>query len=119
MVKFILFICIVSACFISCTPVIYTMNYNQLSQTQVELSKANFKVLGSFVGQYSTKLSKGNIKNEEGLAAMAKKDLLKNAADAGVELVGSRALVNISSDFAQNEARISVTISADIIEFID
>ena len=45
-------------------------------------------------------------------------NLLANAKASGIELTGSRTLVNITTDLVQNKNRITVTLSADIIEFV-
>ena len=39
-------------------------HYGQLNQTQVVLKENNFKVLGSFQGQYTTKVRLMNIKDK-------------------------------------------------------
>jgi len=83
----------------------------------VELSQANFQVLGSFSGVATAKKSVMNIKKREGILAEAKKDLLKKAKEAGVSLTGSRTLINITTDIVQNPTRVTCTMSADIIEF--
>ena len=49
--------------------------------------------------------------------AGAKQDFLNNARAAGVELTGSRAIVNACVDYITNGDRITVTFSAEIIEF--
>lgn len=104
---------------VSCKPTLYMGNYGQVNQTQVVLSKANFKVLGSFSGVVSEKSSKLNIKNQTGMIAAAKAQLLANAKAAGVELNGSRTLVNVSVDVVQNTQRVTVTVSGEIIEFVE
>ena len=45
-------------------------------------------------------------------------NLLANAKAAGIELTGSRTLINITTAVVQNKNRITVTLSADIIEFV-
>jgi hypothetical protein len=101
----------------SCKPTLYTGNYGQVNQTQVVLSNANFNVLGSFTGTAIAKKSVTTIKNKEGLISLAKKDLLANARNAGVELKGSRTLMNITTDVIQNEKHVKVVVCAEIIEF--
>ena len=93
--------------------------YGQVNQTQVVLSGKNFRVLGSFSGHATTKLKLVNIKDKDGLVAGAKKDFLNNARAAGVELTGSRAIVNASVDYMTNVDRITVTFSGEIIEFVE
>lgn len=103
----------------SCKPTLYLGHYGQVNQTQVVLSNANFKVLGSFSGSAIAKKSTTSIKNKSGLIALAKINLLENAKNAGVELKGSRTLMNISTDIIQNKNRVKVVVSAEIIEFIN
>ena len=43
--------------------------------------------------------------------------MLEEAKAAGVELIGSRALVNVSVDLIETKKRISATMTAEIIEF--
>ncbi|EDM43183.1 hypothetical protein SCB49_11929 [unidentified eubacterium SCB49] len=101
----------------SCKPTLYTGNYGQVNETQIVLSNANFNVLGSFTGTAIAKKNVTTIKNKEGLIALAKKDLLANAKNAGVELKGSRTLMNITTDVIQNEKHVKVVVCAEIIEF--
>jgi hypothetical protein len=101
----------------ACKPTLYLGNYGQVNQTQVVLSGNNFKVLGSFTGVASESKNVIGIKNKEGLIAQAKADLLAKAKSAGIELTGSRALVNVAVDVIQNDNRITTTVSAEIIEF--
>jgi len=91
--------------------------YGQVNQTQVVLNSNNFKVLGSFVGHSSTKVKLFTIKDRDGLVSAAKQDFLNNARAAGVEMTGSRAIVNSCVDYMNNGDRITVTFSAEIIEF--
>ncbi len=102
---------------ISCKPTMYVGNYGQVNQTQVVLSNANFRVLGSFTGSAVVKKTTFSIHNNKGLIAKAKQDLLENARKAGVELTGSRALVNVTTDVVQNEKKLKAIVSAEIIEF--
>lgn len=101
----------------SCRTTIYTGQMGQGTMTQVELSEANFKVLGSFTGAASAKKVAWEIKNKTGIVSDAKADLLKNAEASGVKLTGSRALINITTDIIENPSRISCAMSAEIIEF--
>ena len=81
------------------------------------LKENNFNVLGSFQGHYTTKVKLVNIKDQEGLVAAAKQDFLNNARAAGVTLTGSRTIINPSVDIVKNRKRVTVTFSAEIIEF--
>ena len=92
--------------------------YGQVNQTQVVLNGNNFRVLGSFTGNATSKKKLFNIKNRDGLVSEAKKEFLNNARAAGVELTGSRAIVNTSVDYMTNMDRITVTFSGEIIEFV-
>lgn len=101
----------------SCKTTVYTGSFGQVNQTQVQLSNANFRMLGSFSGMASERLVSIGVKNKEGLISQAKADLLAKAKAAGVELTGSRTLTNIAVDVIQNPNRVTLTLSADIIEF--
>ena len=61
----------------SCKPALYGGSYGQINQTQVVLSEANFKVLGSFTGSAIAKKSTVSVKDKSGLVASAKADLLE------------------------------------------
>jgi hypothetical protein len=108
---------IILALLASCRPTLYLGNYGQVNQTQVVLSGANFKVLGSFKGIATEKKMKLSVKDQEGLVSKAKANLLINAKAAGVELTGSRTLINVCVDVIQNSKMVTATISAEIIEF--
>jgi hypothetical protein len=95
----------------------YDMNYGNINQTEIVLTNANFNNLGNFHGSVTEMRSKASIKNMEGLISRAKADLLLQAKNAGVEVKGSRMLVNFSVDVMKNFRRITVTVNADIIEF--
>ena len=99
------------------TTTIYTGQIGQGTQTEVSLSESNFNVLGSFTGTSSAKKLTISVKNKSGIISAAKADLLANAKAEGVELKGSRALINITTDIIQNSNRITCTMSAEIIEF--
>ena len=92
--------------------------YHQLNQTQTVLSSNNFNVLGSFTGTATEKILTGNITDKEGIVSQAKAKMLANAKNAGVELVGSRTLINVSVDIIETKKRITATVSAEIIVFI-
>lgn len=101
----------------ACKPTDYLGGYNQVNQTQIELSSANFNVLGSFSGMETRKKNQINTKGDLGLVSAAKQNLLNNAKAAGVELTGSRTLVNVTVDVVDNAKRATCTITAEIIEF--
>jgi hypothetical protein len=103
---------------VSCKYTFYGGSVNQQTQTQVVLSGSNFKVLGSFSGSATYKKQKVSIRTKEGLFTLAKEDMLEKAKAAGITLTGSRTLINIVTDYIENPRRITVTYSADIIEFI-
>ncbi len=106
----------------ACKTASYVGQYNQLNETKVILSKKNFKVLGSFKGVAKGKKSLfflSNGKKIGGLIARAKENLLENAAKAGVELKGSRALVNVTTDIYEEDNKVIVIMSAEIIEFTE
>lgn len=116
MKKFFLPLFIVSV-FVSCKATLYVGNYGQVNQTQVVLSGANFKVLGSFTGVATQKKFKMTVQDQQGLISVAKAKILANAKAAGVDLTGSRALVNVCVDVVQNSSKVTVTVSGEIIEF--
>jgi hypothetical protein len=101
----------------SCKLTTYSGFVGQSTATRVDLSQANFQVLGSFTGTGTAKTAVVSIKDKTGVIADAKADLIANAKAAGVELTGSRALVNVTTDIIQNSSRITCTMSAEIIEF--
>lgn len=116
--KKIIFMFAIAALFASCrSSSIHSGGYNQLNQTQTVLSTSNFDVLGSFKGTATYKIKTYNIDGKEGIISLAKKNLLENAKAAGVEMTGSRTLINVSVDVIETEKRISATISAEVIEF--
>ncbi|MEL0650606.1 MULTISPECIES: DUF6567 family protein [unclassified Algibacter] len=116
--KKIILILAVTAAFTSCkSPSLYSGGYQQHNQTQTVLTSSNFNVLGSFSGTATEKIMTGNITNKEGIVSQAKTNLLKKAKSAGVELVGSRTLINVSVDITETKKRITATMSAEIIEF--
>lgn len=105
------------ATFLTSCATIYEADYGNINQTEIVLTNANFNNLGNFHGSVTEKRTKVSIKNMEGLISRAKADLLLNAKNAGVEVKGSRMLVNISVDVMKNFRRITVTVNADVIEF--
>ncbi|HMQ60781.1 MAG TPA: hypothetical protein PKE06_08935 [Flavilitoribacter sp.] len=101
----------------SCKTTIYGGYIGQSVSTTIELSEANFKVLGSFTGSASARKAVWSIKDKTGVVSDAKNDLIANAKKAGIELTGARTLINITTDIIQNPNRITCTMSAEIIEF--
>ncbi len=115
--KKLLFVIITGLLITSCKMTTYTGDYGQVNKTQVVLSSSNFKVLGSFTGTAYAKRTGASIKNDIGLVALAKADLLANAKKEGVELTGSRTMINVVVDFIENTKHVSATVTAEIIEF--
>ena len=104
--------------FTSCkTPSLHSGGYQQQNQTQTILTGSNFDVLGSFSGTATQKIMTRNITDKEGIVSQAKANMLAKAKEAGIELVGSRTLVNVSVDILETKKRITATLSAEIIEF--
>jgi hypothetical protein len=101
----------------SCKETMYVGSVGQQQQTQVVLTNSNFKVLGSFEGSATYSKMQTGIKNKEGIVSAAKADFIHNAKAAGVELTGSRAIVNVVTDVIENKNRITVTYAAEVIEF--
>ncbi|GER57954.1 hypothetical protein ULMA_00620 [Patiriisocius marinus] len=117
MKKILSLLAIIALCSSCRTPSLHRGGYNQLNQTQTVLSTANFNVLGSFKGTATHKIKTYNIKNKEGIISLAKTNLLENAKASGIDLSGSRTLINVSVDVIETKKRISATISGEIIEF--
>ncbi len=103
--------------FTSCKTSFYYPKVGQIHKTEIVLSKANFKVLGSFSGTAYMKKKQFNFEDNQAILATAKKNLLENAKAKGVELVGSRALINVTTDVIEHSKKIKATITAEIIEF--
>lgn len=103
--------------FSSCKPTMYTTHTSNEINSSVILTKNNFKNLGTFSGLATARMNTIGVKNREGVISEARKNLLQNAKEAGVELTGSRTLVNMSIDAVSNSNRVTVTIVSDIIEF--
>lgn len=103
--------------FSSCKPTMYTTHTSNEINSSVILTKNNFKNLGTFSGLATARMNTIGVKNREGVISEARKNLLQNAKAAGVELTGSRTLVNMSIDAVSNNNRVTVTIVSDIIEF--
>lgn len=109
---------VIAAVLTSCrTTSLYRGGYQQQNQTKIVLSSSNFNVLGSFTGTATEKILTKNITNKEGIISQAKAKMLKQAKSAGIELIGSRAIVNVSVDLIETKKRISATMTAEIIEF--
>lgn len=102
---------------ISCQSTKYQGILGNATSTHVELTNANFNVLGSFIGVASTKKIVWSIKDRAGLISEAKKDLLEEAKKAGAELKGARALINFTIDIIENRNRITCSVSAEVVEF--
>lgn len=115
----IILLSMLSVSILSCKTTSFVSTVGNINTTKISLSEANFKVLGSYTGTATTKKKLANIKNNEGLVAAAKADLLKKAEKDGVVLTGgARSLSNIVIDVVENSDRVTCTISAEIIEFI-
>lgn len=113
----IILICLLGSIFYSCKTTSYAGEIGQSIVTEVSLSEANFNVLGSFSGTATAKKTAINIKNKSGVVSQAKLNLIENAKAAGVELTGSRTLINVTTDIVENSNRLTCTMSAEIIEF--
>ena len=99
----------------SCATV-YQTDYN-INNTTVEISNNNFDYLGSFKGMVSEKRTKATIKNMEGLVSRAKTEMMNEIEAKGIEMNHSKVLINMNVDIIKNYRRITVTVSADLIEF--
>ena len=116
--KFI-FISILSVILVSWKPTAFISSVGNINSTEISFKEANFKVLGSYTGTYTTKRNLINIKGNEGLVSNAKADLLKNAAKDDVTLkAGARTLSNVVIDVVENRKRVTCTIAAEIVEFV-
>jgi hypothetical protein len=113
--KKVILVMLIATAFTSCRPSKHS--FTQMNQTRTVLSSANFEMLGSFKGTATVKILTGNITDKEGVVYQAKAKMLESAKLAGVELTGSRSLVNVSIDIIETNKRISATVSAEIIEF--
>ena len=103
----------------SCSAHLYnTSNYN-VSETQVVLDKANFKVIGTVTGsaQASYLFGIGGL-SQKSLKGNAIADMYKNA-----NLTGSQAIINVTLKHRASNilvySQIEYTASGTIIEFID
>lgn len=101
----------------SCKDTFYVGSVGQHHDTQVLLTNSNFRVLGSFEGTATYRKKQVGIKEKEGIVSSAKQDFLQKAKSAGVELTGSRAIINVVTDIIENKNRITVTYAGEIIEF--
>lgn len=114
----ILFVIVLSVSLFSCKPTSFISSIGNINSTEISLKEANFEVLGSYSGTYTTKRTLANIKNNQGLISNAKAELLKAAEADGVTLTGgSRTLSNVVIDVVENRKRVTCTITAEIIEF--
>jgi len=111
----VLSICLITLA--SCKPTKFIGNYGQINQTQVILSENNFVNHGTFTGIATEKANKANIKDQNGLLTLARQNFLENAKNAGVNMSGSKTLINTNVDVVKNLKRITVSFTADIIEF--
>ena len=120
-----LFFLIVAICNMQClcADVVYQQNVDHFNNTQVVLSQPNFLYLGNFSGRAYERtgviFSNMKVKHGETLIAQAKENLLKGAAERGVELNGSIIMVNTMVEVAQSGKYDAVTVTADLIEFFD
>ncbi len=116
--KQILFGTILTTSLLACKPTSFISSVGNINSTEISLTEANFKVLGSYTGTHTSRRDLINIKGNQGLVANAKAELLKNAEKDGVSLTGgSRTLSNVVIDVVENKNRVTCTISAEIIEF--
>lgn len=99
----------------SCIP---TLHVVQNGHQTILLSNANFNNLGTFSATIQKTNFKASMNNEQGLIEEVKKELLANAKSRGVTLSETRILTNISTDIVSNYMDVSITMCADIIEFI-
>ncbi|MDR2962223.1 MAG: hypothetical protein LBU90_01055 [Bacteroidales bacterium] len=113
-----LIIAVSAICFSSCKLSAHLTTSDAVN-TNVNLSQANFKVLGSFTGVATGKTQELSIKGEPGLLSQAKADLLNKAKAGGADLKqGSRALINVTTEVKKNNKHIVVTMTAEVIEFV-
>jgi hypothetical protein len=104
----------------SCGGSASVMGNSNLSQTNVELSKKNFNILGKVSGISTNTyiLGIGGSANRA-LLEKAKNEMMKNA-----NLTGSKAIVNVTYDkhfngFFPFYSKVTVTASANIVEFTE
>jgi len=86
--------------------------------TEVQLSQANYKVIGSVTGEATAKSVFGIGINQADLFNQARQDMIKKA-----DLTGkSRAIINVTTDMKTRHGLFSVSktvyISGEVIEFI-
>lgn len=83
-------------------------------------STPNFKNLGTFYGIGTALVTRVNISNDQGLVAEARVNLMNNIQAAGINMnEGSKMLVNINIEKMQTKHRVTVTISAEVIEVLN
>ena len=118
--KKVLFFLAVTLAFTSCGGSASYMGNASISQTNVELSKKNFTILGKVSGKSTNTyvLGFGGSSNRA-LLESAKNEMMKNA-----NLSGSKAVINITYDkhyngFIPFYSKLTITASAYIIEFTE
>ncbi len=86
--------------------------------TDVQLSEANFKVLGSVSGEASADYIFGIGPSDQNLLSQAKRDMLSRADLVG----GAKAIVNVTTDVKHTGFILwrqrKAYVSAEVIEFI-
>lgn len=96
-------------------PLVHTGQYGIKNKTEIEIGDSNFKTLGSFSGSSIQTLNYRF--DHPGLIAEARKDLWKNAKNAGINLNSSVCLYNVNVELINNKKLSTVTITADIVSF--
>lgn len=85
--------------------------------TDVQLSEANFKVLGSVTGEASANYILGIGPSDQDLLSQAKRDMLSRADLVG----GAKAIINVTTDIKFNGFILwrqrTAYVSAEVIEF--
>ena len=86
--------------------------------TQVELSKNNYKVIGSVTGEAQATYWFGIGPSQQNLVDQARRDMIKKANLTG----GSKAVINVTSDEKANFFifwhKKTVYVSGEVIEFV-
>lgn len=109
-----------AAMFSSCRTA-FVGNYATLNNSlSFGTSTPNFKNLGTFYGIGTASVTRVNISNDQGLVTEARVNLMNNIQAAGINMnEGSKMLVNISIEKMQTKHRVTVTISAEVIEVLN
>jgi hypothetical protein len=121
MKKVMLFLALsVSIALASCGGSASVMGNTNVSQTNVELSKKNFNILGKIRGE-STNI---NILGIGGASNTAILESAKNNMMSNANLSGSKAIINVTYDKHYNGffplySKVTVTASAYIVEFTE